>query len=112
MLYLTHNRHGRKLTLTRPIGTIRSLARTEGQLVASGLIDLVQLLPSLLEGRTQSLTRTFATPKMASRAQRLMYEYLWFHQDLKMVISLRVQDNVLTILLKHTPERRGRRGRK
>ena len=98
--------------MTRPVGTIRSLATTEGQLISSGLIDLVQLLPSLLEGKTQSLTRTFATPKMASRAQRLMYQWLWFYPDLKMVISLRVQNNVLTILLKHSPERRGRRGRK
>ena len=96
----------------RPVGTIRSLGRTEGQIIAAGLSDTIQSIPQLVAGNKQTVEKVFATEKMAKRAMRLMYEWLWFFPTYKMSLSLRVTDNVLTIMVKHSPESRGRRGRK
>jgi len=98
--------------MPRPLGTIRNLNTTIAQLQAAGLTYLINELLSKYGTSPQTIIHTFATTTMANRAQRLLYQWLWFHPDIKALVSLRVEGTKLHIKLTGCPEKRGRRGRK
>jgi len=94
----------------------RKLSRTEALIQSSNLHSLVEWL--LQGGEEQNWVGNreieFSGEKQGRRAQRLLYEWLWFHPQIKNRVSLRLEEGGLKLLIKFRSykERRGRRGMK
>lgn len=92
--------------------TKRNLHTTEAQINAAGLSNLTERLRNEAGKTGGTFYQSFSTEIMARRAQRLLYQWLWFYQDIKQWVSLKVDHNILYISYRILPEKRGRKGRK
>ena len=89
-----------------------TLSAVEARLISLGLAPV---LHRLIMGQLDNpIHLPFAALITAKAVQALLYRWLWFNQEVKSRTSLRLDAdrNVLVILPRYGPERRGRRGSK
>ena len=90
----------------------RDLPRIEAHLASFGLHPLaIKILANRLD---EPEVLNFGSLPTAKIVRATLYDWLWFHPDVKSRISLRLNEGTgeLTILPKAAPEKRGRRGSK
>jgi len=91
---------------------MRNLNKTTANLEAMGLGVLLQRLKDNMVIRAESFE--FVTLQQAQAVQRHLYNWLWFHPEIKVKITLRLdtKTRTLTILPKVKRETRGRKPRR
>jgi hypothetical protein len=86
-----------------------NLNRTEANLTNLGLAALLKTM--LLNQLQTPWELNFSQPTTAKTAQRLLYNWLTFHPEIKCKVSLKLDKagTVLTVIPKGVPEGRGRK---
>jgi len=91
----------------------RSLEKTESMIALLGMTELVLWLMDTAQGdAVGEKVLNFESERAVARAQRVLYQWLFFHPGIKNRVSLSIQGLELTIKFRRYSERRGRKGMK